>query len=94
MVIKPITDALRFVRVSVWRPKAVSLPRLSTAWHLPYVDGRPGRDLNVVCRARRHLLVDDGAVILALLQLDDLLLESAVLLLRRTKTDYATGPVS
>ena len=61
--------------------------------HLPYVDGRPGRDLNVVSRARRHLLVDDGAVVLALLQLDDLLLESAVLLLRRTKTYYVTGLV-
>ena len=80
--------------VSVWRPEAAVSPRRLLVHCLPNVDGGPGRDLNVVGGARRHLLVDDGAVILALLQLDDLLLESAVLLLRRTKTDYATGPVS
>ena len=58
-------------------------PRRCPLSHSPNVDGRPGRDVDVVCGARRHLLVDDGAVVLALLQLDDLLLQSAVLLLQR-----------
>ena len=58
-------------------------PRRCPLCHSPNVDCRPGRDVDVVRGARRHLLVDDGAVVLALLQLDDLLLQSAVLLLQR-----------
>ena len=58
-------------------------PRRCPLSHSPNVDGGPGRDVDVVRGARRHLLVDDGAVVLALLQLDDLLLQSAVLLLQR-----------
>ena len=62
--------------------------------HSPDVDGGPGRDVDVVGGARRHLLVDDGAVVLPLLQLDDLLLQSAVLLLRKvSKNMLCNGPL-
>ena len=62
--------------------------------HSPDVDGGPGRDVDVVGGARRHLLVDDGAVVLPLLQLDDLLLQSAVLLLRKVgKNMLCNGPL-
>ena len=71
MIIRPVTGCPKVER------EVAHLPT-----DLPNVDGRSGRDVNVVSRARCHLFVNDGAVVLPLLQLDYLLLESAVLLLQ------------
>ena len=83
------------VCLSVGDPRRSVLPSAcGLSDHSPDVDGGPGRDVDVVGGARRHLLVDDGAVVLPLLQLNDLLLQSAVLLLRKIgKNMLCNGPL-